>query len=126
MFTNSIQFTANRLQERLVSIAKSPKTKARDVTLAIRTWFELEFAKREWRGMPRLKPTEFERRLKRAGVRFAAPIELTATSTPSNDKDDATAKPGTKEPPRRFGKGISLKPKTVPTPPDPTASSAVV
>jgi hypothetical protein len=123
MFTNSIQFTANRLQERLVSIARNKKTAARDVTLAVRTWFELEFAKREWRGVPRVKPVDFEvaamKRLKRAGARarFAAPLELAATSTPSDTIDEPQSKIAAKEPHHGNSKGISLKPKTVTAPP---------
>jgi hypothetical protein len=124
-YANSIHWTANRLQERLVKIARDVETEARDAALCSRVWCELEFAKREWRGMPRLKPIEFERRMKRAGVRLDAPLELPATSTPSDAKDAAPMKRIVKNSPQGNIQRNLLKAKTVPTPPDPTASSAV-
>lgn len=73
-----------------------------------RSWLDLEYFKREVRGLPRLKPAEaiaMMKRLRPAPAARNEPLEITATVQPAPEQ------------------GISFS-EPVPTPPTPLAPSA--
>jgi hypothetical protein len=50
--------TCTKLQKSLESNIMAGKNKPRDVICCVKSWLELEYFKREIRGIPRLKPAE--------------------------------------------------------------------
>lgn len=89
----------------LMRLILQPNEDNRNVALLTREWLNIEYAKREWRGLPRLKPHtmreifEAERQeAKNITTNAATFAEITPTTTEGEPKE-------------------SLNPETVPTPP---------
>jgi hypothetical protein len=105
------------IQRTLVKRINDKATEARDVALCAREWAELEFAKREWRGIPRLRAVEAERRLRRVIGHIVAPLELDDAPKPTDESTHSEEDLMKKE---------SLdQPTPVTTPPTPEQGSAV-
>lgn len=75
--------------------SKVPHMSGKDKAALIRVWVELEYMKRELRGVPRLKPADIQATLKRASNRartaLAEPIEV--EEVPAQLPDAANPEP---------------------------------
>ena len=98
---------ACRIQKALMDSIESPETEGKDRAVQAREWRELEYAKREWRGVPRMLAMSVKEVMDAIKGRSSKPTELNAPTFV-----EVETIPQTKE---------SLNSQTVPTPPTPDA-----